>query len=130
MKLDRNVDRGGRGKYALVNMRKLIPVLDKSVTVTHTVEDSRIRKAFEILLEAGIITLGNETPGDQFFVMKYKDKFTAPALAAYAEAIAVEAHGIQGDPGTDTLLAELREYAAQMRDEAEAAKTLGNRIPD
>ena len=134
MKLDRNTNRGGRGKYALVNMRKLLPILDRD-------EDNRklpmatdrpIANAFRLLVKQGIISLGNETPGDQFFVMKYKDKFTAAALLAYAEAVKKESdrlRSLNGDVPTDES-SSLYEYRCQMMDEAEAAQDLGNRIPD
>lgn len=121
MKLDRNTNRGGRGKYALVNMRKLIPLIDKCNAEPESWHDKRV-EAFELLVREGIITLGNESPGEQFFVMKYKDKFTSPALHAYA--IQAEAEAIKSsDP-------ELKEYAAEMFKEAKEAEKLGNRIPD
>jgi len=55
MKLDRNINPDGKGKYALINLRK------------------------------NIVEWGG---GDgQFFVIKYKDIFAAPALKAYANAV-------------------------------------------
>ena len=128
MKLDRNTNRGGRGKYALVNMRQMIPLLDRGEDhnleandVQH-LKDQMAIHAFNLLVERGIITLGNETPGDQFFVMKYKDKFTHEGLLAYAEAASVEA----GKSGSYELL----DYANQIMQESYLAKNLGNRIPD
>src|SRR5690349_2844789 len=106
MNLDRNTNRGGHGKYALVNMRKIVPTLNALDEYSKDVQrvdkmpsafDMSILAAFERLVHNGIITLGNETPGDQFFVMKYKDKFTAPALHAYAIQVMAEANGPNGN---------------------------------
>lgn len=124
MKLDRNTNRGGRGKYALVNMRKLIPMMDAPA-----LSDEHARQcvaAFEKLVDAGFITLGNESPGDQFFVMKYKDKFTAEGLRGYGNAVSKAISSLK-EPQARL---ELGEYCAQIFDEAHAAEKLGNRIPD
>lgn len=125
MKLDRNTNRGGHGKYALVNMRKLIPIIDQ-IEGSRLIVHSECVAAFELLVENGFITLGNETPGDQFFVMKYKDKFTGAGLRGYAMAAAEELKKIP--KGKKKL--SLSEYVAQMMDESHAAEKLGNRIPD
>lgn len=124
MKLDRNTNRGGHGKYALVNMRKLLPILDRDEDPAQLplASDAAIADSFRRLVKAGIISLGNETPGDQFFVMKYKDKFTMFGLHAYAQHVADEFEKT-GDES-------LREYAMQMLEEAKTAAKLGNRIPD
>lgn len=130
MKLDRNINRGGRGKYALVNMRKIIPLMDELTEANRTTNPDKlpnnkeleILAAFDLLVKEGIITLGNETPGDQFFVMKYKDKFTAPGLQGYAHGAMAEANAQNSK--------SLHEYAMQMFQEAKAAQLLGNRIPD
>ena len=134
MKLDRNTNRGGRGKYALVNMRKLIPILDKAekwdgikarTDSDPTDEELAIENAFNILVNRGIISLGNETPGDQFFVMKYKDKFTSAGLRGYAESIIKDIGNLEG-----VEFKSLAEYAQQIISEANIAQQLGNRIPD
>ena len=129
MKLDRNTNRGGRGKYALVNMRKLIPIIELGSKCGSCVrlEDRADLNAFNRLVSRGIITLGNETPGDQFFVMKYKDKFTADGLRAYAMSVARE---LKREDLTTKERSELSEFCAQMSDEANEAQKLGNRIPD
>lgn len=125
MKLDRNTNRGGHGKYALVNMRKLIPIIDQN-DGSRLIVHSDCVQAFNLLVENGYITLGSETPGDQFFVMKYKDKFTAAGLRGYAMAAAEELKTMpSGEAKTS-----LSEYVAQMMDESHAAQKLGNRIPD
>lgn len=129
MQLDRNTNRGGRGKYALVNMRKVIPLLeDRDGTIAP--ESNPILAAIEVLVKEGVVTFGNETPGDQFFVMKYKDKFTHAALNAYADAVNQEAHYQQGMVRDLNAADELAKYASQIRAEAKEAKALGTRIPD
>lgn len=55
MKLDRNVNSNGRGKYAIINLR------------TNLVE-------------------WGDTPDQEFFVIKLKDKYAEAALMAYANA--------------------------------------------
>ena len=73
MKLDRNVaGNKGRGKYALLLLRKL--------------PDNRvdIAKAIELLESEGIIDWGDrQTPGE-FFVIRLRDRFAGAALNAYA----------------------------------------------
>lgn len=126
MKLDRNTNPKGYGKYALVNMRKLIPLIEARERGDISIEGSWTLESFEDFVERGIITLGSETPGDQFFVMKYKDRFTAPALHAYAIAVSAQVEALGGQSPSD----ELNEYAQEMFREARAAEKIGNRIPD
>lgn len=138
MTLDRNTNVGGRGKYALVHMRKLIPALDlvakiearKCITEKWSMDDVRDAEAFERLVESGIITLGNESPGDQFFVMKYKDCFTASGLHAYAIAVKGRATALRKHNSNNPMSEELDEYAEQMFLEAKQAERVGVRIPD
>ncbi len=74
MKLDRNINPDGRGKYALVKLRQLN---------THT--NNKAYNAVADLTSEGMIDFGN-TPDTEFFVIRLKDKFAGPALHAYAEA--------------------------------------------
>lgn len=132
MKLDRNKNPDGRGKYALVNMRKMGALLDRKFdsSIPDDVRDEFAVAAFNLLVSKGIITLGNESPGDQFFVMKYKDIFTAPALRAYAEAISRHIRGCARTTREINLQSELNEYRHQIRAEAAAAERVGNQTPD
>lgn len=118
MKLDRNINKDGRGKYALVNIREL----------DGFAADSKVREAFEILRKHGVVTLGNESPGDQFFVMKYKDVFTAPALFAYARAI--RDHLLENDGLNNVARGSLQEFLMEIMEEAKRASLLGTKIPD
>lgn len=113
MKLDRNINKDGTGKYALLKLRP----------AAHArVNDPAVAEALQVLQCAGLIHWGDEGPGEQFFVMKYKDRFTHPALKAYARAVDLEA--------MKTSNAELSEYAAEIDIEAIHALRHGKRIPD
>lgn len=90
MKLDRNTNPDGRGKYALINLR------------TNKVE------------------WGGE---DQFFVVKYKDRFAADALFAYANACRYYAENC-GDPEEHR---EYHEFADEVEREAVRARNWPNR---
>lgn len=121
MKLDKNINKDGGGKYALLKLRKLLEI--QQLGTDHSV---RIQQAVELLNSYKLLHCGDEGPGEQFFVMKYKDKFTAPALRAYA--IAVE-HSAQAD-STPEQIEGLVEYAAEIRRETHLAFEQGNRMPD
>lgn len=69
MKLDRNITEPRRGKYALIKLRVAQP--------TGSGEISQVKT------EA--IDFG-DSPEKDFFVIRLKDKYAAPALAAYAMA--------------------------------------------
>ena len=89
MQLDRNTNPSGKGKYALVNLRKIEG-------------DPRTPEAMAEALKAypGAIEFGFVGAPDEFWPIKLKDKYAAAALAAYADAAQAD------DP----------EYAQQVRD--------------
>lgn len=132
MKLDRNKNPGGTGKYALINMRKLAPVIEAAEDMSKFPKaiDRGVYEAFQHLLRKGYITLGNESPGEQFFVMKYKDAFTASGLHAYAISVRAQANANQTNEGDNFASKELHEYADEMFKEAKEAQKYGTRIPD
>lgn len=77
MKLDRNINADGRGKYAIVNQRRLLYLeAGKDFSATSSVS---------ALAEKGVVDFG-DTPETEFFLIRLKDKYAAPALAAYALA--------------------------------------------
>lgn len=129
MKLDRNSNPAGRGKYALVNMRILNAALTSEDLSLTKEERQQISGLFDLLRARGILTTGEESPGDQFFVVKYKDRFTAPALRAYACAVGVEASILKA-AGHHDAAAELHEFAGEMYREAQHATEIGYRLPD
>jgi hypothetical protein len=118
MKLDRNINKDGGGKYALLKLR--------SVNLS---SDGDVHVAIELLASRGMIHWGNEGPGEQFFVMKYKDRFTHSALRSYANQVEAYAMQLLNTPGSDALRNSLMEYAAEMHREATAADNHGNQIP-
>lgn len=78
MKLDRNINANGMGKYALLNLRR------------------------------NVVEWGREGAEDEFFVLKLKDVWSKPALLAYAEAAeahdpeyAAEIRGLAARAGID-----------------------------
>ena len=77
MKLDRNINTDGRGKYAVVNLRKLA-TFEAQKNYSHT-------SSVEALHMAGIVDYGDD-PTSDFFLIRLKDAYAAPALAAYAMA--------------------------------------------
>lgn len=81
MKLDRNVNFDKTGKYALVKLRMLT---NRERDMTDA-EYEAIQKAINTLDAFGAISWGN-SPETDFFVIRLKDKYAGPALAAYALA--------------------------------------------
>ena len=102
MRLDRNINEGGRGKYALLKLRKLDDFRDPADPFAEVAP--KIANAITTLADAGILDWGNK-PDSEFFVMRLKDKYAADALEAYAAA------AIEDDP----------EYAGEVRDMADRA---------
>lgn len=96
MKLDRSINPTGKGKYALINLRK-IP------------GDPRTPKelAEAILRNPECVEFGCVGGSDEFFLIKLKDRCAEFALRAYSEA----AITFIGD----------EEYAAQVRELADRA---------
>jgi len=73
MRLDRNENADGKGKYTLVLLRKI----------------ERGGAAYHMLMalsEMGVIDWGERHSDSEFFLIRLKDKFAAPALHAYALA--------------------------------------------
>ncbi len=107
MKLDRNINPDGRGKYALINRRKLDEHDQEQV-------DRKAGQHQFISVPSEAVELGN-TLDTEFFVIRVKDKYAGPALRAY------EAAARQDDP----------EYADEIGQMALNAETHPNkRKPD
>jgi hypothetical protein len=81
MKLDRNINPDGHGKYALLLLRNLENFREPG-TFGGGLPPS-IAAAIKTLEQAGVIDWGN-TPEREFFVIRLKDKYAAPALSVYA----------------------------------------------
>ncbi len=133
MKLHRNTNADGRGKYALVNLE----LLKKT---------PHLQEYLDALKMAGVLTYGNEEPGEQFFVMRYKDKFTARGLEGYANAVRSRILvcednlsalvGVEGERAdrlrqeNQAQLDDLTEWVAEIEAEALKADKLGVKLPD
>jgi hypothetical protein len=78
MKLDRNKNPNGKGKYALVLMRQVPPWTDNSPKAL------AIHNALHTLDRNGCLDFGNAGYRD-FFVLRLRDVGAEAALRAYAE---------------------------------------------
>lgn len=121
MKLIRNTTEDGSCKYALIRMEALTEGERLQVT-------DNAGKPDWLSVDGRAVLLGNESPSDQFFVLKYKDKFTAAALWAYAMAVRSEAQLVEGSEHEKCR--SLIEYAEQIEAESEKAREQGVKIPD
>lgn len=105
MKLDRNLNTSGKGKYVLINLRKLQgdPLTPQCL-------------AAAIVESPESVEFGAVGDHDEFWLIKLKDKYAAPALQAYADAARVD------DP----------EFADQVQEMVERAGTNSPfcKIPD
>lgn len=81
MKLDRNIHADGRGKYALILLRKLR---------SGNTYSGEVEQAIQTLAKAGLIDWGIVGTESEFFVIRLKDRYAAPSLFAYANAAAAD----------------------------------------
>lgn len=95
MKLDRNINPDGRGKYALLKLRRQEKPFPPAC-----------QDAANTLKDFGLLDFG-DTPETDFFVIRLKDKYAAPALAAYAYA------AMRDDPEYAAEVSELARMAAK-----------------
>lgn len=117
MKLDRNINADGRGKYALIQMRETTLDRERSTIVNG---------CFQVPVKA--VRFGSESPGDMFFVLKYKDKFAHVALRAYANAVFKESDKLHRS-GKHHESLELEEFGNEIEREADFAEKAGTQIP-
>lgn len=90
MRLDRNVNGDGRGKYGLVNNRRLQEIIgpigdSRNAWNMDEVNRMKVREAIKLLTEEGVIDWGR-TPQTEFFLIRLKDCYAEHALTAYALA--------------------------------------------
>jgi hypothetical protein len=94
VKLDRNIN--GRGKYGLVNSRRLQEILaavgtSRNARNMDDVNAMKVREAVRLLEEEGILDWGAEGTESEFFVIKLRDEnagFEDPELGADVQALA------------------------------------------
>lgn len=95
MKLDRNINGDGRGKYGLVNNRELREYAKRAadahagrnaMMTEADIEAMRVMNAVKMLEDFGIIDWGLEGTESEFFVIKLRDWHAEAALAEYARS--------------------------------------------
>lgn len=80
MKLDRNINQDGRGKYAILQLRKLA-----TYEPAETFGKSAVMDAVALLDKEGLIDWGQTGTEREFFLIRLKDKYARAALCAYAD---------------------------------------------
>lgn len=100
MKLDRNINPDGLGKYALLNLRKIEGLKNGGCHPFENVAEP-IASALKLLEEKGILQWATKGTEDEFFLIRLKDKYAGDALGAYAYA------ATQDDPEYGSEVAEI-----------------------
>jgi hypothetical protein len=100
MKLDRNLNKDGKGKYALIQLRK----------VRRGSEEWRM---LLVLHEKGILEWGYVGDIDEFFTIKLRDKYSDSGLRGYRTAVEKDAAKNSND---NVKFKDLMEYARQILD--------------
>lgn len=75
MKMDRNINDDGLGKYAVINLRNLKRYMNVP----------EVKEALEVLKAADALEWGCVGEPDEFFLIKLKDINAEHALVAYAD---------------------------------------------
>ena len=83
MKLDRNINGTGHGKYALLKLRCLADLDARKDQMPTTIEE--VNNALNLLARLGILDWG-DTPETEFFVMRLKDQYAISGLYSYGLA--------------------------------------------
>jgi hypothetical protein len=86
MKMDRNINPDGCGKYAIVNLRRLDAVCSTSGTFDDRWTPA-VMDALRTLEEVGALEWGIVGKPDEFFLLKLKDRHSRDALYAYANSV-------------------------------------------
>lgn len=102
MKMDRNQNSDGLGKYAVINLRRLDRVASGQSPFQRWTPE--VAQALKTLEDAGALEWGCTNDPDEFFLIKLKDRNAATALLAYAQSI-------ERDDGE--FAAEVREMASR-----------------
>lgn len=87
MKMDRNQNADGLGKYAIINLRKLNETCGNPSTFERWTPG--IETALKTLESVGVLEWGCVGEPDEFFLVKLKDRHAEAALKGYAESAAV-----------------------------------------
>ena len=118
MQLDRDINKDGKGKYALVRLRNIQPG-DEAFDCLKKLE------------KLGYLDWGVVGQPDEFFVIKLRDKFSDAALCAYAEAVHRD-YGKAREAQDEEKAASLLQYATAVMAMAARAgiKSLFCKEPD
>lgn len=127
MRLDRNTNRDGTQKYALVHMRRVRELAAAAGTPLSSVVDIDVQAALATLKAAGVLSYGNESPQAQFFVVKHGDRFASWALKGYERGVRVFA---SSQPHGSELKESLTQYADDVAAEAQLASMAATKLPD
>lgn len=98
MKLDRNVNSDGKGKYALVRLRGI-----EFGSEAHDL----LRKLHDL----GHVDFGVVGQPDEFFVIKLRDRYADSAIRGYSDAVMKQAGKI--DDPVESM--DLAQYALQVQ---------------
>lgn len=82
MNIDRNINQTGKGKYILINNRKIPGNLRTPQEL-----------AAAILANPECVEFGLVRDPNEFFVIKLKDRYAGRALSAYANAVDLDPEG-------------------------------------
>ena len=99
MKMDRNENADGCGKYAVINLRKLNHLAGHLGTFQRW--SPEVQQALDTLEGVGALEWGRVGEPDEFFLIKLKDKHAQVALLEYADS------AVNDDPEFAAEVAEL-----------------------
>lgn len=88
MRMDRNENPDGCGKYAIVNLRKLNHLAGHVGTFRRWAPE--VQAALDTLEAIGALEWGAVGQPDEFFLVKLKDKHAQAALGAYAWSVSAD----------------------------------------
>lgn len=125
MKLDRDTNKDGRGKYALIKLRNLPGATPCSIA------ESMVEGGFNAEDVYNSLDFGDE-PNGEFFVIRLKDKYALQAIYAYIDAVAADAmaiikKGVCASPEEHAMAENLSEYLGSLNAMAKRAQSLPNK---
>ncbi len=89
MKLDRNINGDGRGKYGLILNRKLAEITNHDGSGRAANKLAAVREAIAALEAHGVIDWG-DTVDTEFFVIRLRDRYACATLHEYAIGAVVD----------------------------------------
>lgn len=90
MKLDRNINGTGHGKYGLVNDRRLKQIEAWDAGDGEVADRQAVLDAVALLERAKVIDWGYPGTESEFFVIKLRDQHARAALIAYADDVMMD----------------------------------------